>query len=256
MNTQADFKQTQYAFAAHLRDPANRPAPSDIEDRRMQIYRDLFINNISGLLAQTFPVLHEIMGDERWSRLMREFYSGYECQTPLFSELPKEFLDWLSSGHQTQQDDPCFMTELAHYEWVELALSLAEDNEIEAEIHRYGDLLNSAPLLSPLAWPLAYHYPVHQISPDFQPTAPSEQPSCLVVYRDREDAIGFIETNPITTQLLLLLGDNLEQRQTGQQLLNQLAEQLPNVPEQAVMQGGLQTLEQLRQKDIVLGTLA
>lgn len=256
MKASADFKQAQYNFAAHLRDPANQPAPKDVEDRRMQIYRDLFFNNISGLLAQTFPVLHEIMGEQRWARLIREFYSGYECHTPLFSVLPKEFLDWLAEAHQPQQDDPVFMTELAHYEWVELALSLAEDIKIEAEIHRYGDLLNSAPILSPLAWPLAYHYPVHKISPEFQPSEAAEQPTCLVVYRDREDNIGFIETNPITTQLLVLLGDNQTQQQTGQQLLNQLATQLPNVPEQAVIEGGLQTLEQLRQKDIVLGTLA
>lgn len=256
MNAAADFKQTQYAFAAHLRDPENQPAPSDVEDRRMQIYRDLFFNNITSLLAQTFPVLHEIMGEQRWARLIREFYSTYECHTPLFSELPKEFLDWLTEIHQTQDDEPAFIAELAHYEWIELALSLAEDIEIDAEIHRYGDLLNSAPILSPLAWPLAYHYPVHQISPEFQPDQPATQPSCLVVYRDREDNIGFIETNPITTQLLVLLGDNQNQQKTGQELLGKLAEELPNVPKQAVIQGGLQTLEQLRQKDIVLGTLA
>ncbi|HKX55116.1 MAG TPA: putative DNA-binding domain-containing protein, partial [Xanthomonadales bacterium] len=34
------------AFAAHIRNPAVAPAPADVEDRRMQIYRDLFFNNI------------------------------------------------------------------------------------------------------------------------------------------------------------------------------------------------------------------
>lgn len=252
----AHFKQTQYDFAAHLRDPENNPAPDDVENRRMQIYRDLFFNNISGLLAQTFPVLSAILQEDRWDTLIREFYSSYQCKTPIFSELPKEFLDWLTEIRPAQADDLAFMSELAHYEWVELALSLAEDVEIDVEIHRYGDLLNSAPVLSPLAWPLAYHFPVHKIGPDFQPDKADESATCLVVYRDREDAVGFIETNPITTQLLMLLGDNLEQGQTGEQLLNQLAEQLANVPKDAVIQGGLQTLEQLRQKDIVLGTLA
>ena len=40
------FQQTQYAFAAHLRDPDANPAPPDIEDRRMKIYRELVYNNI------------------------------------------------------------------------------------------------------------------------------------------------------------------------------------------------------------------
>ena len=33
-----EFKKIQYEFTAHLRDPNHAPAPSDIEDRRMEIY--------------------------------------------------------------------------------------------------------------------------------------------------------------------------------------------------------------------------
>lgn len=250
------FQQAQYDFAAHLRDPANNAAPADIEDRRLKIYRDLFFNNVSGLVAQTFPVLHSILSEEKWLRTIRDFYAHYHCHTPIFTELAKEFLDWLSDIRSAEADDPAFMLELAHYEWVELALSLAQDIEIEEEIHRYGDLLNSVPVLSPLAWALSYHFPVHQISPEFTPTEPGETPSCLVVYRDREDDIGFIETNAITIQLLGLMASNLESRFTGQQVLEQLAAQLPQIPTDALMKGGLQTLEQLRQKDVILGTLA
>ncbi|MDD9893223.1 MAG: putative DNA-binding domain-containing protein [Gammaproteobacteria bacterium] len=256
MSALPKFKEAQYGFAAHLRDPANQPAPEGIEDRRMKIYRDLFFNNVSGLMAQTFPVLNQLLSEEKWLRTIRDFYAHYQCHTPLFTELPKEFLDWLSNHREAEADDPAYLLELAHYEWVELALSLAPDVELAEEVHRYGDLMNTIPVMSPLAWSLSYHFPVHQISPSFQPEAPGEQPTCLVVYRNREDEIGFIETNPVTVQLLALLANNLEERKTGDALLSQLAEQLPQFPEEAVRQGGLQTLEQLRQKDIVLGTLA
>ncbi len=33
----------QEEFAAHIRDPQNMAAPEGIEDRRMGIYRDLFL---------------------------------------------------------------------------------------------------------------------------------------------------------------------------------------------------------------------
>ena len=36
-----DFQDMQYAFAAHLRDPAHAPAPEGIEDRRLAVYRSL-----------------------------------------------------------------------------------------------------------------------------------------------------------------------------------------------------------------------
>lgn len=256
MSALPKFKQAQYEFAAHLRDPAHNAAPSGIEDRRLKIYRDLFFNNVSGLMAQTFPVLHKILSEEKWLRMIRDFYAHYECQTPLFTELPKEFLGWLSEHRTAEADDPAFMLELAHYEWVELALSLAPDPALEIEIHRYGDLLNAVPVMSPLAWSLSYQFPVHQISPDIQPTEPPANPSCLVVYRDREDHIGFIETNPVTVQLLALLANNLETGLSGQALLQQLATQLPQFPADSIQQGGLAILEQLRQKHIVLGTVA
>lgn len=256
MSALPKFKEAQYGFAAHLRNPALNAAPKGIEDRRMKIYRDLFFNNISGLMAQTFPVLHQLLSEEKWLRTIRDFFAHYHCHTPLFTELPKEFLDWLSESRKAEADDPAFMLELAHYEWVELALSLAPDPDIGEELHRYGDLLNAVPVMSPLAWSLSYHFPVHKIGPDFQPTEAPEQPTCLVVYRDRDDGIGFIETNPVTVQLLGLLAENINHRKTGAELLAALAEQLPQFPAEAIQQGGLQTLEQLRQKDIILGTLA
>ncbi|MEJ2257816.1 MAG: DNA-binding domain-containing protein, partial [Woeseiaceae bacterium] len=51
----ATFRKRQYAFAAHIRDPENVPAPDDIEARRMAVYRDLFFNNLFSLLGTFFP---------------------------------------------------------------------------------------------------------------------------------------------------------------------------------------------------------
>ena len=145
------FIQQQYAFAAHIRDPRHNDAPPGIEDRRMGIYRELFFNNVEGFLGSSFPVLRELMDDQSWHALARDFYAGHRCQSPLFLDIPREFLDY-----------PPFIAELAHYEWVELALSVAENDQSE-QLAVEGDLLAGAPLLSPLAWPLAYQYPVHRI---------------------------------------------------------------------------------------------
>ena len=47
----------QTEFTAHIRDPDRQAVPDGIEDRRMKIYRELFFNNISSLLASNFPAL-------------------------------------------------------------------------------------------------------------------------------------------------------------------------------------------------------
>lgn len=122
-----DFQATQFAFAAHIRDPVHQPAPADVEDRRMAIYRELFFNNISSFLAGTLPVLHQLLPEAQWQEMMRDFLVRHRCHSPYFLDIPREFLTYLEHSRGTQPGDPPFLYELAHYEWAELALSVADE---------------------------------------------------------------------------------------------------------------------------------
>jgi len=244
------FIQQQYAFAAHIRDPRHNAAPPGIENRRMDIYRELFFNNIEGFLASSFPVLRELMDDHGWHALARDFFAGHRCHSPLFLDIPREFLDYLDQERAACGTDLPFMRELAHYEWVELALSAAENDPGE-QLAVDGDLLAGAPLLSPLAWPLAYQYPVHRISPAFQPRQPDAQPTYLLVYRDTRDEVGFIELNPVSARLLSLLQE--QSGYSGRALLQQIAAELQHPDPELVVQSGHAILAEWRRLDIVRG---
>jgi len=245
--------ELQYQFAAHLRDPAQYPRPNDVEDRRMAIYRDLFYNNVEGLLAQTFPVLREITPDEKWHRIAREFYARHQCHTPLFREIPEEFITYLREERQSEADDPAFLLELAHYEWVELELDIS-DFEIPANLSTETDLLNERPVLSNLAWLLNYDLPVHNIRPDFQPDTPGAQPTLLLVYRDTEDLMHFTEINPVTARLVQLLGENVNQ--TGMALLTQLATEMQHPNPDSIIEHGSQILADLADKYVIFGSIS
>lgn len=247
-----DFRDLQYAFAAHLRDPAHNAAPPGIEDRRLAIYRELFYNNIEGLLASNFPVIRSLLGDARWHGLVRDFYREHRCHTPLFPELGKELLRYLETRQSADRGDPPFLLELAHYEWIELALALDEAEIADVPHERDGDLLAAVPVPSPLAWPLAYAWPVQQLRADFQPTQAAPQPTFLLVVRDRADKVRFKAIDALGFQLMQALHDNAA-RLSGRQLLESLALQL-GVPDlQAFVAGGAGLLEQLRARDAVLG---
>ncbi len=251
MAERPSFQQQQYRFAAHIRDPDRHPAPPGVEDRRMAIYRDLFFNNVSQLLAHSLPVLRKILGEEQWKLLMRDYFASHQAHTPLFLEMPQEFLRYLQEERGEHSEDPPFMLELAHYEWVELALSIAEEEADLQQIERQGDLLEGIPVLSPVAWTLSYTFPVHRISPEFQPQARSAEPTFLVVYRRLDDSVGFLEINAVTARLLEILGENEER--TGAEILTGIAAELDHPKPETVTRGGEDILENLRRHDIVLG---
>ncbi len=246
------FIQTQYDFAAHIRDPVGKPAPRDIEDRRMNIYRELFYNNVENFIANGFPVLRTLTSDEDWHAMVRDFFSRHQCHSPLFLEIAREFLNYLEEERGERAGDPPFLRELAHYEWVELALSVAETEDTAVSASADGDLLDGQPMLSPLAWAFSYQFPVHRISPQFQPQVPDAQPSYLLVYRNAEDAVVFIELNPVSARLFALLSENTQC--SGRQALQQICTELAHPEPDVVIAGGLQILEQWRQRGIVLGT--
>jgi len=245
-----NFTQHQYAFAAHIRQPDKNPAPEGIEDRRMAIYRELFYNNVEGFLSSGFPVLRTLMDDESWHAMARDFFASHHCHSPLFMEISREFLTYLEQERGERKDDFPFLRELAHYEWVELALSIAE-TEPEQVDDPEGDLLENSPVLSNLAWPLSYQYPVHQISENFQPEAPADQPVYLMVYRANDDEVGFMELNAISARLFSLLQDN--HSLTGRQALEQITTELNHPKREVVLDGGRQILQAWRERDIVLG---
>ncbi len=252
-----DFVQLQYAFAAHVRDPEHNPCPGDIEVRRIKIYCELFYNNVEGFMASTYPVLRSIIPDRRWHAMMRDYYARHQSHTPLFPEMPREFLKYLEHECATEPDDPPFMLELAHYEWVELALSILDESiddrtfEIPAQ---NDDLLAGVPVASPLAWILGYHFPVHKISADFQPQTPGDQMTYLIVYRYARDEIHFIETNPVTARLFQLIINNTgTERRNGKALLEQIAVELNHAQPDAVIEGGRAILHDFMARTILLG---
>ena len=246
------FKQAQYEFAAHIRDPKLNSKPDDIEARRMNIYTDLFFNNVEDFIANTYPVLKEIMPANSWQEMIRDYFSKHISHTPLFPEMPREFLKYLEN-ERNNPNDPAFINELAHYEWVELALMTSDlDQNINWDrIDIDGDLLNKRPVLSPLAWLLSYQYPVQQISKDFIPDVPAEHAINILVYRDSSDEVRFMKLNPITAQLIQRIND--EQHLTTKQILEDIAKQMQHPDPCVVIEGGYQIIQDLKNRCVILG---
>jgi hypothetical protein len=238
MSSALNFTDTQYQFSAYIRDPENNPAPDNIEQRRMTIYQELFYNNIESFVSTAFPVLKEITSDEAWQRMVRDFMIKHHCKTPLFHEIAREFLNYLESERESI-NDPAFIKELAHYEWVELALSVLDAKDANVDQTVFDDVLAVQLNTTDLAWPLMYQYPVHQISPSFQPEQASDSPHFLLVYRDNEDKVTFMELNPVSMRLIELMNQGM----TGLDAAKQIAQELQHPQPEVVIAGAKQLIE-------------
>jgi hypothetical protein len=253
MSSLPDFQQQQLEFASHIRDPDTHQPPNQIEPRRMAIYRELMFNNVQGMLSSAYPVLCSLYSEQTWRQEIRRFFAEHRCETPYFHRIAMEFLEWLRDERGSAPEDPPFLLELAHYEWLEMELLFSDADRQHRECDPNGQLLTGHPCLSPLARVLAYRFPVHRISATFRPESPAEAPTLLLVYRDRLDEIHFAELNPMTFRLLQLL-----ESQEGSMRGSELAEQIAAESGYAVsdlMPHAATMLEDLRARGVILGTL-
>lgn len=241
------FQQTQYQFAAYIRDPENQAIPDKLESRRMAIYRDLFFNNINSTLSSAFPVIRQLMNEQDWLALVRSFMKNHFCQSPRFVDVSKEFIDYLEQQHAVNEVMP-FLHELAYYEWVELALSIAEEEWQRSEVDEQTDLLAMRYQGSPLATLLSFQFPVHQISHDFQPTKASELPHYLLVYRNESDNVKFIELNGLSAHLFerISIGDDVET------VINAIFKAMPQLDYQVIKTGATDLIADWLSKGMLL----
>lgn len=244
-----DFKAKQNEFSAYIRDPFNNPRPVDVKQNRIETYRDLFFNNINSFLSSNFPVIKVILTDQQWFELAQDFFSNHVSTTPYFSEIPEEFIDYLQNERNNDDDHP-FLLELAHYEWVEMALSIAKE-EINTNTNNFIENLPRQTItVSPLAWPLIYQFPVQKISPSFLPKETPEEPTSLLVYRDTSDEINFMQLPSITFRLLQIIQN--KEGISCKDSLKQIAQESAHPEPEKIFASGLQIVKNLAKKNIII----
>ena len=120
-----EFQRFQLEFTSHIRDPRAYPCPDGVESHRMEVYARLVYSNVESFLLPSFPVVRHVLGAHRWAELVRNFLATHRSASPFFRQIPDEFIQFLQTQDAIPQTYPPFLLELAHYEWVELVLSVS-----------------------------------------------------------------------------------------------------------------------------------
>jgi uncharacterized protein len=237
-----DFQQYQYAFTAHIRDPENNPKPNNVDEERMAVYREGVYNNIFESASVCFPVCQTAIGNQDWDATIKRFVATHHASSPIFREIPHELVKFLDADSTT----PDYMKQLAHYEWIELAIGGMQTET--ASLSMETDLLNETPVLASAHRLLQYDYPVQKISAQFIPE--QKETTHLLVYRAGDFQVNFIELNPMSYALL----EMIKQGMTGKQALTSLAEQIQHPDPEVIITFGHGVLNDLMAQGAVLGS--
>lgn len=241
-----DFKTVQQNFTRAIRDPQKMSISDREAQRRINIYQALFFNNINQFLCNGFPVLHQTLSEKQWQALARDFFILHPAASPYFCNISKEFIDFLAQNPPVLERLPAWVSELAHYEWLELDLSIRQD-DISAKVWTKEDL----PLqfcCSALASLVSYQYEVHRIGPDYQPARGEGQVYYYVVYRNAAHEVKFLQVNEVTAFLI----QNVDDKQSFNELLVRMKAALPQLDETNITTALTQTLQQLLGHQIFL----
>lgn len=252
-NALPSFQRYQQEFCAHLRDPMFQPRPKNVAIEHMAVYKEIVFNNLFESVSACFPVTQKVLGKRAWLRLCKSFLREHSATSPIFREIPEEFLQFLT----TQTDLPSYMANLCHYEWVELLVSLMKTTldengdhggGIPNNINAAGDLFKCRPAFTPAMQLLKYDYAVQKISVRYKPKG--KLITHLLVYRNAEDSVKFIELNPVTYRLIALLQQS---EITGEGALTIVANELNQHNPESIIHFGMEILEHLRSQGAILG---
>lgn len=203
-----DFQQVQQHFTQWLRRPDSVPSPAGIEARRLAIYRELLFNNVMTFVEGTFPVALALLPDGLGARLKSGFFADFKCHSPFFYDISLHFREYVDTLNWPELALYPWLTELLHFEWMELAADIAEEPNPSADAqtalagHDFPTAPDQILRLAAPAWPLAYQWRVHTWRIDTRPDDLTPSPVCLLACRDAEEQVQVLEVEALAAWLI------------------------------------------------------
>ena len=182
------------------RGDAQMAAAAGMTGATFTLYRELLLSNLEAGLAACYPQCKRLLGSD-WPVLVHDFLAEGSLPSPAFHECPEAFLRHLLAREGRQ---PPWLAALAHWEWEELALSLAPwvpTPSARRDFRSWQD----RPLLTPTHGLRAYAYAVHRVEERTGP--PVAETVYVLRYRDGEGFVRHRELDLAEARLLSALSE-------------------------------------------------
>jgi hypothetical protein len=203
-------------IAADLRGYLERRglAPEDIEaivasPPRLALYRRLVRNNLVDVVHKMLPRTRARMNAAReraFDDSLDSFLHEVGPRTHYLRDVPSELLAWATPRWRADASLPPYLADLAAHEVVAYAIGAAPTTPDDADV---ADVTLDRPLLFADAKHLArYAFAVHELSEDEgNLTPPVARDVSLLVYRDADHVVRFLDLTPLASAILARLFD-------------------------------------------------
>jgi hypothetical protein len=245
-----EFIRLQRQFTRHLRSPQTVPAPAGHEARRLAIYTNAVFSNVEGLLAGNYPRIKGLMPADEWQEMVRDYVIRHRSEASAFIDVTREFLKYLESERVIDGRWP-FLCELAHFDWLETCVGADERRLDFSGVSRDGDLMEGVPVANPIMQMVEYRFPVHAINAEYRPQQAPALMTQIAAFRDPQNLYGFLDLNAATAALLKSVINN--KTDSGKALVERMADEMQDHDQQAIRAAGIQILERMHKRGVILG---
>ena len=203
------FKHWQRELADYCRTENLKEIPGITSDERVSTYRELVFNIIKNALSSAYPLTKELLGDDEWNVLIKDFHANYPSESPELWSMPYGLYDYIQQTKMFSEKYP-FIEELLFLEWVEIEVYMMEDEELK-DFSPLGDIKSDKIIINPEYRLISFSYPVFKKRIQELRNGVELGQFVLMVFRHPETkSVKFIEVSPLCARLIEILDEQVQ----------------------------------------------
>ena len=201
MQSDPDLPDTVSSFSAALTD-ADLPVPDGIvgpdgkpAPKRFNVYRNNVIVSLTEALAQTYPAIERLLGDDYFKALARSFVIDHPPRSPVLLWYGAKFPDFIEAFPPLGRYP--YLADVARLEWAWLqAYHAADDEPLDPQVlgsvapERVGEVrfkLHPAASCVSSPWPVLSIALANRFSPEDPPVVDLETSESVLITRPELD---------------------------------------------------------------------
>ncbi|GAB4183755.1 MAG: hypothetical protein Kow00108_21030 [Calditrichia bacterium] len=183
----------QEKMAEYCRTGKSVQIPGVREDR-LHHYRRLISGVFENTLENAFPLTHQLLSQEEWEEMLRDFQAHHDVKASKLWLMPKEFYEFARLSAFGERFNRPYLSDLLYFEWMEIQLFTMADKVLEPYIE-HGEMLDDLIYVNPEYEMIQLRYPVHKTL--VHEELVDEVNAVVFGFRDVESGeVKFVELSP------------------------------------------------------------